>query len=152
MDGDGLGDACDLDVDGDGSDTTLDCNDFDNTIFPGATEVGGDNIDQDCDGFSDEGGVGSGVSCGTNTITQGNECIPNLNAICGEGTFISGLQCLGLGIQAIGGVLVEISALAVIAAAIGVDPLITGLVVITMLGITGQAAWFIHRRKKNSNS
>ena len=90
-------------------------------------------------------------SCGAGTIQQGNKCTPNLNAICGAGTMISGLQCIALGMQAVGGIFVEIDTLAVLGAAVGVDPLITGLVVITMVGITGQAAWFIHRRKKKSS-
>ncbi len=48
----------------------------------------------------------------------------------------------------VGGILLSIDTTGVLVAAIGTDPVITGLVAITMAGIAGQAAWFIHRRKR----
>ena len=60
FDGDGIGDVCDPDADGDGYFTDVlpgpnyDCNDADPDIYPGAEEICEDGIDQNCDGEIDE--------------------------------------------------------------------------------------------------
>ncbi len=128
----------DPDTDGDGVPDSED-------ICPGFD----DNIDTDGDGVPDGCDENPTLFCDSTTLQSGFACTANLNAICGEGTLISGLQCIGLAMQAVGGTLLQINTLAVLGAAIGVDPLITGLVVIIMLGVTGQVAWFVHRKKRN---
>jgi len=52
----------------------------------------------------------------------------------------------------IGGELLAINTLPLLVGAIGVNPIITGLVGITLAGVAGQAVWFVHRRKKSENS
>jgi hypothetical protein len=53
-----------FDMDGDGySILDGDCNDSENTIFPGNPELSGDGIDNDCDGVD---GVHSGIQCAYN--------------------------------------------------------------------------------------
>ena len=52
LDGDGLGDACDDDRDGDGVNAGPDCDDLNPAAFPGNPEVC-DGFDNDCDGIID---------------------------------------------------------------------------------------------------
>ena len=53
-----------------------------------------------------------------------------------------------LGSMAVGGMMIPINALAVLAAGIGVDPLVTGLLLVTVVGISVQVAWILHKKKK----
>jgi len=48
----------------------------------------------------------------------------------------------------IGGALLEINSVSLLVGSIGVNPVITGLVGITIAGIVGQTVWVVHRRKK----
>ncbi|MFH0875880.1 MAG: thrombospondin type 3 repeat-containing protein [archaeon] len=53
LDKDGIGNDCDNDADGDTyltSDEPFDCNDMNDAVYPGAAEICGDSIDQDCNG------------------------------------------------------------------------------------------------------
>ncbi len=50
MDGDGVGNVCDDDADGDGFTNNVDCNDLNPNINPQACDIRNDGIDQDCDG------------------------------------------------------------------------------------------------------
>ncbi|EMR03869.1 MopE-related protein [Cesiribacter andamanensis] len=54
LDGDGIGDACDDDIDGDGVVNEEDCDPFDASVYPGALELSEDGIDNNCDGRVDE--------------------------------------------------------------------------------------------------
>lgn len=54
FDGDSLGDACDPDDDNDGAGDAQDCNAFDASVYPGATELP-DGKDNNCNGSTDEG-------------------------------------------------------------------------------------------------
>jgi len=52
----------------------------------------------------------------------------------------------------IGGELLDINSVSLLVGAIGTNPVITGLVAVTIAGVAGQAVWFVHRRKKSENS
>jgi hypothetical protein len=60
------------DLDNDGYTTEEgDCNDTDSTVFPGASDIAGDAIDQDCDGIDGVDSDGDGFA---STISGGDDC------------------------------------------------------------------------------
>ena len=90
-DGDGTPDCVDDedDIDGDGYASDVDCDDTDASVYPGATEVPDDAVDQDCsghdtvscwaDGDSDDFGAGevelaADGSCGDGQVGNGDDC------------------------------------------------------------------------------
>ena len=106
-DQDGVGDACDdcIDVDGDGygdpasgdcCHSELDCNDNDPGIHPGAIEICGDDIDQNCDGL-DLLCEPAPTTCGDGIVQWPNdddfyeEC--EVDNDCDEGQYCDGCVC-----------------------------------------------------------
>ncbi len=69
---------------------------------------------------------------------------------CGPGTIeVNGVcQCEQQNTQCVGGVIIDIDTVSLLAGTIGIDPLLTGLIGITIGGLAVQAVWFVHRRKK----
>ena len=70
-----------------------------------------------------------------------------------EGYFLTEVEVTGDAIQgicnAVGGNILEIDNYALFVAAIGTNPVITGLIGITLAGVAGATVWFVHRRKNS---
>jgi len=49
--------------------------------------------------------------------------------------------------MAVGGMMIQVNAIALLAAGIGVDPLVTGLLLVTVVGISVQVTWILHKKK-----
>ena len=78
-------------------------------------------------------------------------CIPDLEEICGEGTIIEGMMCVARTMMAsVGGELLAIDSVVLFVAAIGVNPVVTGLVVITLAGVAWQTAWYLNKKKNKT--
>ena len=77
-----------------------------------------------------------------------------LSLSCGPGTKeVNGVcLCEQQNNQCVGGVLLDTDTVSLLAGSIGIDPLLTGLIGITIGGLAVQAVWFVHRRKKSENS
>ena len=90
----------------------------------------------------------SPASCGTKTVlnTEG-QCVPDLSQVCGAGTIphFDLLMCFGQ--MAVGGIMIPVDAVALLLAAIGIDPLITGLLVLSMIAVSAQLVWILHKKK-----
>ena len=65
-------------------------------------------------------------------------------------TILYGIIALTMGL--IVSELVNIHSYPQLVGALGVNPLITGIVGITIAGVAGQAIWLVHERRKSKNS
>jgi hypothetical protein len=89
LDGDGY-DDCSPGDPGDTDGLPADCDDGNTSINPGSSDVAGDGIDQNCDGFDDcyqdldDDNYGSGTILSDNDLDCDNVSMPNTSSITGD--------------------------------------------------------------------
>ena len=126
-------------------------------ISPYSSEnVLGSTINPLCVALAIDGSLPASACQNLAVLDANNHCVPDLNQICSTGTIIEPTQMLTCIAQSmgsmIGGALLEINTVSLLVGAIGTNPVITGLVGITLAGVAGQVAWFVHRRRKSEHS
>jgi len=78
---------------------------------------------------------------------------PTPTGVCQNGAVLDGTgHCVCEQQQCVGGVIIDTDTVSLLAGAIGIDPLLTGLIGITIGGLAVQAVWFVHRRKNGKKS
>lgn len=83
---DGGGDA-DVDADRDGSPSSLDCNDLDPTIFPGAPELCANSTDDDCDRLTDCADPScDALTCAAQATCVSSVCTAATEVLCADRT------------------------------------------------------------------
>ena len=84
-----------------------------------------------------------------------NEYRLTVSVFGGEGTDVVSVQAIAhcgqltfpMGMSMVGGIPLDIDTLSLFIGAIGVNPVITGLVAITMGGVAAQAIWYVNSRR-----
>jgi hypothetical protein len=85
-DGDQAGDACDPDDDNDNTPDVEDCEPFNDAIFPSALEAC-DQIDNNCNGITDENLCDDGEACTDDSCQSDGSCVnSNNNKACDDGS------------------------------------------------------------------